>query len=230
MKCFIDFTKIKLLWLSFVVVSCVEEEGYLLQTGNLECAGNFDEEIIQIITRNEMNSILSPILFVGSSSIKRWENLENLSAKGNIVNNGFGGSTMCDLLNYMTPLVVEPNPSKIFVYEGDNDISEFIAPETIGNQMNNFVDSVLNINPQVKIFILSPKPSYKRWKDRDNYYRLMDLYKNLSVKRNLVYVDLWNPMLDAKTGEIRHEFYEEDSTHVNQLGYEFWEVIIKKYR
>ncbi len=40
-----------------------------------------------------------------------------------LLNRGFGGSTMADLLYYTDKLIVRYKPKKIFIYEGDNDLA-----------------------------------------------------------------------------------------------------------
>ena len=63
------------------------------------------------------------VLFVGSSSIRFWNTLEEDMAPLPVINRGFGGSTFDDLLFYMDRIVMPYQPSAVVLYEGDNDIA-----------------------------------------------------------------------------------------------------------
>ena len=62
-------------------------------------------------------------LFVGSSSIRMWKTLSEDFPGLPVINRGFGGSQMSDLLYYLNRLVIKDRPRQVFIYEGDNDIS-----------------------------------------------------------------------------------------------------------
>ncbi len=64
------------------------------------------------------------ILFTGSSSIRKWDSLSVYFPEHQIINTGFGGSQMSDLLYYVDELILKYAPDKVFIYESDNDIAE----------------------------------------------------------------------------------------------------------
>src|SRR5262249_13901049 len=62
------------------------------------------------------------ILFVGDSTFTRWKTIHEDLPEYTVINRGFGGSTMNDLL-YFTDRVVFPyEPRLIIVQEGGNDL------------------------------------------------------------------------------------------------------------
>ena len=61
------------------------------------------------------------ILFVGSSSIRLWSTAEAFPDKP-VVNRGFGGSELSDVMHFFDVLVARHTPTTIVLYEGDNDI------------------------------------------------------------------------------------------------------------
>lgn len=63
------------------------------------------------------------IIFTGSSSVRMWKDVADRYSDFNIVNRGFGGSQMSDLLYYLDDIVTSSKPCQVFIYEGDNDIN-----------------------------------------------------------------------------------------------------------
>src|ERR1700761_638622 len=64
------------------------------------------------------------ILFIGSSSIRKWTDLEKRFPNEPIVRRGVGGSELSQLVKYYTPYILFPyHPHKIFIYDGENDIA-----------------------------------------------------------------------------------------------------------
>ena len=78
---------------------------------------------IDEIKRKSFDLHSERIVFTGSSSIRFWKDLQTYYPNHQIINTGFGGSEMSDLLFHLEPTVLRFKPSKVFIYEGDNDIS-----------------------------------------------------------------------------------------------------------
>ena len=62
------------------------------------------------------------ILFIGSSSIRRWDDLKERFAGYPIIQRGFGGSEYNDILHYADDIIFPYQPSTIFLYAGENDL------------------------------------------------------------------------------------------------------------
>ncbi|HTK22060.1 MAG TPA: hypothetical protein VL442_21225, partial [Mucilaginibacter sp.] len=64
------------------------------------------------------------ILFIGSSSIRKWTDLEQRFAGKPIIRRGVGGCEIWQVVKYYTPYILFPyHPRKIFIYAGENDIA-----------------------------------------------------------------------------------------------------------
>lgn len=83
-------------------------------------------------------------IFTGSSSIRIWKNLPEIFGDSNIINSGFGGSKASDLLYYIDELVLDFNPKKVVIYEGDNDIDS-------GQNINFIYQNVVTIIEKSKL-------------------------------------------------------------------------------
>src|SRR5471030_2995724 len=62
-----------------------------------------------------------PIVFVGSSSIRKWEHLQVAFGAYNVMNRGIGGAFVNDIIRYLDDLVFTYQPRQIVIYVGEND-------------------------------------------------------------------------------------------------------------
>ena len=114
--------------LSKTILSCDTTGFDLSDYFNINKITRFDYEIehFKEIDNKKMPAD-SGILFVGSSSIRKWSDLEQMFADLPIIKRGFGGSTFPELIYYADDIIFKYTPSIILVYEGDND-QYFLRP------------------------------------------------------------------------------------------------------
>lgn len=62
-----------------------------------------------------------PVLFVGSSSIRKWDDAQHVFAKYNVLNRGVGGAVINDIIYYADDLIFAYQPKQIVIYVGEND-------------------------------------------------------------------------------------------------------------
>ena len=70
------------------------------------------------------------IVFVGSSTIRRWDTASYFPDL-KIINRGFGGSEMADAVRYVDRIILPYEPRLVVVYSGDNDISAGVSSESV---------------------------------------------------------------------------------------------------
>ncbi len=185
----------------------------------------FEQEI------SVFNELLVPtgnnlVVFTGSSSVRMWEYLDKDCDDFLVVNSGFGGSHMSDLLYFLDQTVLRFRPAAIYIYEGDNDISAEKDPEDIMATTQQVVNKILALNPAVKIYFICAKPSPSRWKFKTQYEVFNRLLKNYAEGHSqLFYLDVWNPMLDNQ-GRPISDIFIADSLHMNRKGYLIWKEVI----
>lgn len=168
------------------------------------------------------------IVFIGSSSIRRWD-LKKSFPDLPVVNRGFGGSVIADSIRYFDRIVTPLKPKAIVLYAGDNDIGRGMTAQEVFSDYKRFVAKAHASLPDAKIIFLAIKPSIRR--------RAMMLTisgaDNLIMERTLThplleYVDLFEPMLD-KQGEPRPELYVADGLHLSDEGVALWARILRPY-
>jgi lysophospholipase L1-like esterase len=169
------------------------------------------------------------IIFTGSSSVRRWENIRDFFPGKNIINTGFGGSQMSDLIFYSDSVITKYKPVRVFIYEGDNDINAGEKAEDVIKETKILVRKLTSELPKIRIVIISVKPSPSRWALKDEYLKLNSMFKQISAEnKNVSYVDVWYPLINEQ-GRPKGEVFISDSLHINRSGYDIWAGIIKRY-
>ncbi|TGE05228.1 SGNH/GDSL hydrolase family protein [Hymenobacter fodinae] len=170
-----------------------------------------------------------PVLFYGSSSIRKWESLSQDFAGRPVLNRGFGGSRFPDAIHFFDRLVVAYNPRQVLLYEGDNDIGAGATPQEIYRSFLTF-DSLMRAKlPKVPLVFLAIKPSPSRWglyPKVQEANRLIREYIAAHPKR-LTYLDTATPLLGSN-GKPQPQFYVSDSLHMTPAGYNVWTRVVRK--
>jgi lysophospholipase L1-like esterase len=190
----------------------------------------FEKEVKDLVADDSLVSKKKLILFAGSSSIRMWKDLKADFPGHNVLNHGFGGSDMTDLLYYAKPLITDYTPAKVFIYEGDNDVSAGKTPEQILAEADKLLMLLRAELPgRVKIIFISAKPSVARWHLKDKYEAFnRQLEQWTKTKKNVLYADVWTPMLD-ENGEVRKDLFIGDNLHMNRAGYDIWKIVIGRF-
>jgi lysophospholipase L1-like esterase len=174
------------------------------------------------------------ILFTGSSTIRLWPDIKADFPQYSVMNRGFGGSFMSELLFYADTLIVPYKPDWIFIYEGDNDLASGKTAEEILASAEKLVALIQQKLPGAQICFLAPKPSLARWNLQENYLGLnLRLKEFAGRKRQVFFLDMWDLMMDP-AGKPMADIFAEDGLHLNRKGYDIWkgEVagFLKKHR
>lgn len=169
------------------------------------------------------------ILFTGSSSIRMWSNIQEYFPDKTVVNTGFGGSHMSDLLYYLDDIVIKYRPDQIFIYEGDNDIASGKKPAVIMKDTRKVAHQLNKALPAVPVVLISPKPSLERWELRETYTKLNDCFEKYAARNEKIdFINVWPVMLNEEGTPVK-ELFIEDGLHMSKAGYDLWAIEIKKY-
>ncbi|HUE70205.1 MAG TPA: SGNH/GDSL hydrolase family protein [Pirellulaceae bacterium] len=165
------------------------------------------------------------IVFIGSSSIRRWD-LKKSFPELPAINRGFGGSQLADSVKYVPRIVVPYRPKTVVLYAGDNDIPAGKSPQQIADDFAAFVKAVRSQLPETKIIFLAIKPSPSRWKFYEEQQTANRMVREqCGAGKNLVFVDLVTPMLGGD-GMPREELFVKDQLHLSDAGYALWAKVL----
>lgn len=169
------------------------------------------------------------ILFIGSSSIRLWADLEQRFAGKPIIKRGVGGSTIEQLTDYYTPYILFPyHPRKIFVYAGENDIAADKSGQFVAGEFAKLWEIIHSKLPKAEIYYMSIKPSPVRAKYYAEVYKANQLIKAyLKDKPKSHYVDLVPAIYKPGTTQPDSSLFKGDYLHLNPKGYDKWEKVLK---
>jgi len=167
----------------------------------------------------------NPVVFVGSSSIRAWSDLSAAFPAYPVMNRGFGGSTMNDLLYYFDRLVAVYNPALVIVYEGDNDLASGMSVEEVNEDYLAFVTLMEENLPDSDFAFISVKPSPSRASFLDNMMALNTELATLAADHGGLFIDVYARMVD-EFGDPIPQLFTSDNLHMNSVGYRLWRQII----
>ena len=189
---------------------------------------NEDEVFIENFLRWDQKNtyVENGILFLGSSSIRKWPT-SNYFDYLPIINRGFGGSHISDVNYYFKSIASIYKPRIIILYAGDNDIAGKKTPEQVLEDYIDFIILVREHLPQTKIIYLPIKPSPSRWSMWNDMRQANRLIKMYTDSDNMqYYADTATPMLDSQ-GKPLGDLFVDDSLHLSKKGYDLWSEILK---
>jgi len=171
------------------------------------------------------------IVFIGSSSFTRWNNLQESFPDRTIINRAFGGSSLPDLIRYVDDITLPYDPGQIIIYCGENDFAEndSITANIVTSRFKNLFNSIREHLPNVPIAFVSIKPSPSREKYWSKMKAANAFIKNfLKKKKHAEFIDVYSKMFNPD-GTVMKDIFVEDNLHMNATGYAIWKKAIEPY-
>jgi hypothetical protein len=171
------------------------------------------------------------ILFIGSSSIRVWSDLEQRFPGKPIIKRGVGGSQLWQLVDYYTPYILFPyHPRKIFVYDGENDVAAGKSGEFVFEEFEKLYGMIKTQLPDATIYFMSVKMS----PSREKYFSQVAIANNLiekylADKPNTAFIDVNTTLLKATTSMPDSSLFRADYLHLNSKGYDKWQQVLAPY-
>lgn len=169
------------------------------------------------------------VVFYGSSSVRMWDTLEEDFPETNLVNFGFGGSTLAACAWYFKRIMEGVKPKSIIIYAGDNDLGDGRHPEEVFNSFKLLVYLIREQYGNIPIGFISIKPSIQRWNiiDQINYTNEVIKKEIGKLDDQVFYIDICDKML--KNNYPDHKFFQEDGLHISLAGYKIWKETLLAY-
>ncbi|MDB5200124.1 MAG: hypothetical protein JWO92_2087 [Chitinophagaceae bacterium] len=171
------------------------------------------------------------ILFVGSSSFTKWTDVQNYFPGHKIINRGFGGSSLPDVIRYAGDIIFPYHPKEIVIYCGENDLaaSDTVTAQMVFDRFKKLFVLIRKKLPKVPVVFISIKPSPSRQHLMPKMVEANKMIKNyLSKSTNTTFVDVYHKMLNAYGNPI-DDIFIEDRLHMNAKGYAIWRKAIQPY-
>ena len=194
------------------------------------CLAQYENDINRWTTQDALNPpSAGSILFTGSSSIRRWEQLTRDFADYKVIQRGFGGSQFDDLNRFVNDIVLPYNPEAIVVWEGTNDLAAGSDGPEVFADYQEFVSTVHAVQPNVEIIYLGIAPTPGREANRPQEDIANAQISTLAASNpKLHYIDL--PTAYASLNPYGSQEFLDlfvDSIHLNRQGYDLWTSVIR---
>jgi hypothetical protein len=171
------------------------------------------------------------ILFIGSSSIRLWSDLEQRFPGKPIIKRGVGGCELWQIVDFYTPYILFPyRPRKIFIYAGENDIAAGKNSAFVFDEFQKLWQMIHQQLPKARIYFMSVKPSPSRAK----YFNEMVTANNLireyiAHKPKSYFIDVSSVLYKDNTSVPDSSLFKADYLHLNSKGYDRWQKVLKPY-
>lgn len=171
------------------------------------------------------------ILFVGSSSFTKWTDVQDYFPRYSIINRGFGGSSLPDVIRYANDIIFPYQPKQVVIYCGENDLasSDTVTSKTVVGRFKILFALIRKKLPRTPVAFISLKPSPSR---QMLLAKMIDanaqIQKFLQGQKRAVFIDVYKEMITDE-GKPRAELFIEDNLHMNKQGYMIWQRTIEPY-
>jgi hypothetical protein len=202
----------------------------LAQTALAQDPKRFEKEIDAFTNADKTNPPpKKAILFIGSSTIRKWTTLVEDFPGRKVFNRGFGGSQMSDAVYYFDRIVAPYQPGLIVLYEGSNDINDHKTPQHVCDNFKAFVAKVHEQLPQARLDFISILTTPVRAAQVEQVKEANRLIREyISHDEKLAYIDAFPAML-GPDGKPDEALFLPDRLHPNAKGYGKMQPVIAPY-
>jgi lysophospholipase L1-like esterase len=182
----------------------------------------FEAEILAMARRDATNPPpAEPIVFAGSSSIRMWKSLAADFPGRPVLNNGFGGARMSDLLQAFDRVIAPYRPPVLVVYCGENDVAHGRDAVATADDYLELFRRCRALRADMKIAVIPMKPSIKRWALWPALKAGNARIAQHCAEAGVDYLDIVPEMLGTD-GQPRPELLIADNLHMSADGYRIW--------
>ena len=169
------------------------------------------------------------ILFIGSSSIRRWTDLADDMAPFPTIRRGYGGAKYSDLAIYADRLIRPHHYRALVIFVG-NDVSGKSTDHT-PDQVEQFVRHVLGVahdhQPDSPVLLIEVTPTEKRWAVWDRIRQVNGRLREIALRTpNTYFLPTASHFLRPDPAP-RPELFTKDRLHLNERGYGLWAKLIR---
>jgi lysophospholipase L1-like esterase len=166
------------------------------------------------------------VLFVGSSSIRFWPNLQETFSQFPVIQRGFGGAKLKDIIYYADRIIYPYRPKIIVLFAGTNDISGRTndkSPEKLFSEFRKLADSIDKKLPGTKLIFLPITPTTSRWEVWPMANQANDLIESYIMSKSDMFFIKTDQVFLNHDGLPKSDLLWWDGTHLNGKGYKKWE-------
>lgn len=216
-----------LLLVSFLILACSPLRKY--QSLPEVLAWEKDIQKFEQLDKSETYS-KDAIMFAGSSSIRLWSTLGRDMSPYPVIQRGFGGSKLSDMVVY-ADRIFAPHPCKAIVLFIANDITGSDldkSPQEVVTLFRNVLKTIRKTHPETPVFWIAVTPTVSRWKVWPEIAKANNMIRQICENKNNTYFILTDFAFLSSNGQPINELFRDDKLHLTEKGYAVWTDIIKE--
>jgi lysophospholipase L1-like esterase len=185
----------------------------------------WEKEIKKIEARDaEEQDPDDAILFIGSSSIRRWDQIDSDMAPYRAIQRGYGGAKYSDLAIYAERLI-QPHQYRALVIFVGNDVSGKPDDRT-PSEVEALVRYVVGVSkahqPTAPVLLIEVTPTQKRFAVWGKIREINAVLREVALSTPHTYFIATADRFLDPTGNPRNELFVDDQLHLNEVGYDRW--------
>ncbi len=190
------------------------------------------EDDIQKLEAQDKNETdpADAVLFIGSSSIRRWDEIAIDMAPYRTIRRGYGGAKYSDLAIYAQRLL-HPHQYRALVMFVGNDVSgseKDHTPEQVEQLVRHTVDVSHRHQPTAPVFLIEVTPTGKRWSAWTKIRAVNVRLREIALSTPNTYFIATAEQYLWPDGTPRVDLFVEDQLHLNSRGYDLWAELIRR--
>lgn len=169
------------------------------------------------------------VLFIGSSSIRLWDDIATDMRPWPVIQRGYGGAKFSDLAVFADQ-IIKPHKFRALAIFVANDITGGATDKTpteVVRLFEHVVATARRHEPEAPIFLIEITPTPSRWAAWPKIKECNAALRQACEKgENLHFISTADQYLDAD-GQPMPELFKEDRLHQNRDGYQRWSRLIR---
>ena len=196
-----------------------------------EATKRWEKAILQLEEKNgdEAHSEDS-ILFIGSSSIRRWNTIEEDVAPYKPIQRGYGGARFTDVAVYARRLIA-PHQYRAMVVFVANDIrgkADDLTPDEVAPLVRHVLEVSQRHQPEAPVLLIEITPTSSRFAAWDKIRGLNARLRDIALTTPHVYFIPTASHYLSPAGQPRNELFVKDLLHLNREGYRIWGSLVRR--
>lgn len=169
------------------------------------------------------------ILFIGSSSIRRWDGIAVDMAPYPVIQRGYGGARYSDLAIFASRLI-HPHHYRAMVVFVANDIDgkpDDPSVEQVAGWVRHIIDVSRQHQPEAPVLLVEVTPTRKRWEQWPEIRKVNAAIREITLSTPMTFhLATAEHYLDPR-GMPREDLFVDDGLHLNEAGYAIWSDLIR---
>ena len=169
------------------------------------------------------------IMFIGSSSIKLWKTLAADMAPHPVIQRGFGGSSLPDVIQYAERIIGKHKPCAFVLFVA-NDITGAAndkSPEKVASLYEDLVRIIRRQHAHTQVYILSITPTGSRWQAWPRIQEANKAIADMTLRQHNVSLIPTEHLFLGADGMPDPALFVADKLHLSPAGYTRWTSVLR---